>query len=820
MKISLNWLKDLVNIPSSLTPEKMAARLILSTTEIEGIEKSGEILDKILIGEVLECEKHPNADRLSVTKVDIGSGKKLNIVCGAPNVARGQKVAVALSGVTLPNGLTLEKREVRGIMSEGMICAEDELGLSKSHEGIMVLPPGAKTGKNLSTVIKAQDIVFEIDNKSITNRPDLWGHLGMAREVAALFGGKLKDFKFKNLSGVKKKEVLKVKVENKKLCPRYIGAVVENIKIAPSPEWLRLRLESVGVRSINNIVDITNYVMLELGQPMHAFSFDKIINPKSEIRNKSKIQNAKQIIMRTAGKDEKIITIDGVERKLDNSMLVIADEEKPIALAGIMGGANTEIDNDTETIILESANFDFVNVRKTSMALGLRTESSMRFEKGLDPNLAELAMKKALHLIAEMIPQARLVNKIIDIKNFKLNQGPIKLGIEYLNKKIGYEIPLPKIINILKSLGFAVKKTGANLVVKIPTWRATKDISIADDLVEEIARIYGYDNLEPKMPEVLMVPPEVNRARMVERRVKNVLANSFGMSEVHNYSFADEKILAKAGFDPNNHLQLKNSIAKNLSHLRQSLIPNLILNISHNQHFFDKIKMFELGMVFSKETGKLPKDAKAKEFLPKQENHLVGLVLDKNNGTPFYSVRDIVAEVLEVSGIKAEFIIKKDAIPGLINSERLLEVKVDKETIGVITELNQKIQNNFGIKSRIGIFEFNFEKLVQYGNENRAYAPIPKYPSIELDLSIIVPRKVLWQEILDAISGVTANIVKEVRLFDVYEGKGIEEGKKSLAFRIVYSSEEKTLTLDEVKKKEEEILRKLEQSFGAKLRVK
>src|SRR3989339_547228 len=810
MKISLNWLKDLVNIPASVNSEKLVGRLILSTTEVEGVEKIGEILEKIVIGEVLNCVKHPSADRLSVTKVDVGGEKILNIVCGAPNVAKGQKVAVALSGVTLPNGLTLERREVRGIMSEGMICAEDEIGLSGDHTGIMVLPQNAKVGNKLSTLIKAQDTIFEIDNKSITNRPDLWGHFGMAREVAALFGGKLKDYKFKSLSSIKKKEVLKVKVLDKKLCPRYLGAVVENVKIAPSPEWLRLRLESVGVRSINNIVDITNYVMLELGQPMHAFAAAKL---------KCQNSNVKSIVVRSAKDREKMMTLDGVERKLDNSMLVIADEEKPIALAGIMGGANTEIDNETETIILESANFDFVNVRKTSMSLGLRSESSMRFEKGLDPNLAELAMKKAMHLIAEIIPGARLVNKVIDIKNFKLNAGPIKLGIEYLNKKIGYEIPLPKIINILKSLGFAVKKTGANLVVKIPTWRATKDISIADDLVEEIARIYGYDNLEPKMPEVLMVPPEVNRARMVERRIKNILANSFGMSEVHNYSFADEKVLAKAGFDPNGHIKLKNSIAKNLSHLRQSLIPNLILNISHNQHFFDRIKMFELGMVFSKETGKLAKDAKAKEFLPKQENHLVGLVLDKNSGTPFYNVKDIIAEVLKVLGIKAEFVIKKDATPGWINSGRLLEIKVNKEMIGVITELNQKIQNNFGIKSRVGIFELNFEKLVQYSNENRAYALIPKYPSIELDLSIIVPRKVLWQEILDAISGVTANIVKEVRLFDIYEGKGIEEGKKSLAFRIVYSSEEKTLTLDEVKKKEEEILRKLEQSFGAKLRV-
>jgi phenylalanyl-tRNA synthetase beta chain len=443
----------------------------------------------------------------------------------------------------------------------------------------------------------------------------------------------------------------------------------------------------------------------------------------------------------------------------------------------------------------------------------------MRFEKGLDPNLAELAIKKAMHLIAEIIPEARLVNKIVDVKNFKLNTGPIKLNIEHLNKKIGCDISLPKIINILRSLGFEVKKAGKDLVVKIPTWRATKDISIADDLVEEIARIYGYDNLAPKMPEVLMVPPEVNRRRVIERKIKNTLVNGFGMTETHNYSFADEKILTKAGFDPASHLELKNSIAKNLSHLRQSLIPNLILNISHNQHFFDKLKLFELGMVFLKQKGEFPKDGKAKDFLPKQENHLVGLILNKGDNTPFYSVREIATAVLETLGIKAKFTLAENNAPDWVNESRMLEIKIGSDVIGLIAELNPKIQNNFGIKNKVGVFEFNFEKLVEYNNEKKVYVPIPKYPSIELDLSIIVPRKVFWQEILEAILGLRADVVKGIKFFDVYEGKGIEDGKKSLAFRIIYSSEEKTLTLEEVKKKEEEILKKLEEKFGAKLRV-
>jgi phenylalanyl-tRNA synthetase beta chain len=824
MKLSLNWLKDFVTTPKRVTPEALGEKLMLTTVEIEGIEKRGAWLDKIIVGEVLEVKKHPNADRLSLTKVNIGGGKILNIVCGAPNVAVGQKVTVAMPGTVLANGVRLEKREVRGIVSEGMICAEDELGLGSMHVGIMVLPPKTKVGHKLTDVLPVKDIIYEVDNKTLSNRPDLWGHYGIAREIAAFLGQKLKEHKVRKIkTQAKPSKKLEIKVQDKKLCPRYLGVVVDGIKIAPSPEWLRWRLESVEVRAINNIVDITNHIMLELGQPLHAFDFEKIEsvkirNPKSEIRNKSKIQNFKQIIVRTAKSGESIATIDGAQRKLDLSMLVIADSKKPIAIAGVMGGANTEVDDKTTTIILESANFDPVSVRKTSMRLGLRTDASMRFEKGLDPNLAEMAMNKALNMIMDLSPDAKVASKIMDIKNFKLNQGPIKLSLDYLNKKIGQEIPAAKVVSILKSLGFGLKKIGKVLNVKIPTWRATGDVKIADDLVEEVARVYGYDNIHGKMPEVVMAAPEENRARKVERMVKNILTDGLEMIEVHNYSFVDEKNLRKMEFDPTKHVRLINPIAKNLSHLRQSLIPNLILNISQNQHFFEKVKIFELGTIFYPERGEYYKDASQKEFLPQQDKSLAGMFLERGNDTPFYEAKDAAITLLNALNIDYKFTVWRDNAPKWAHSARTAQINSGGKTLGLVTELNSKIQNSFGIKHKVGIFGINFDELAKLYSDKKLYRPIPKYPSIELDVAVIVPKKTVWQEMLKNIFEVDRRLICEVRLFDVYEGRGVETGKKSLAFRVVYRSDERTLKLDEAKRIEQQIIQKLAQKFGAKLR--
>jgi phenylalanyl-tRNA synthetase beta chain len=555
-------------------------------------------------------------------------------------------------------------------------------------------------------------------------------------------------------------------------------------------------------------VDITNYVMLELGQPLHAFDLEKIDGSKK-----------KTIVVRTAKEGEKISLIDGTEKKLGAGMLVIADTKKPVALAGVMGGKNSEIGNQTTKIILESANFDFINIRKTSTILGLRTEASMRFEKGLDPNLAEMGLKKALALITEIIPEAKVGSKIVDVKNFKLNPASIKFDTDYLNNKIGTAVPIRRAMDILLGLGFGVKSAGKTLTVKIPTWRATKDIAIAEDLVEEVVRIYGYENISPLMPKASIAPPEVNKSRMVEKIVKNILAGGLEMTEVYNYSFVDEKVLRQAGFDPAKHIRLKNSIAKNLSHLRQSLVPNLILNISQNQHFFDKIRVFEMGTIFYPEAGEYKKDSRGKEMIPQQDKSLVGMVLEKGNDTPFYETKDALAALLSAMNLDCQFSVWKSEAPPWAHPARTLQVNARGKTIGVITELNPNIQKNFGIKHRVGLFGINFDELANLYSDSVIYRAIPKYPAIEFDLAVIVPRKTVWAEVSKAIFEVENNLVKEVRLFDVFEGRGMEEGKKSLAFRIVYRSDSRTLKLEEAKKIEEKIIQKLNQKFGAKLRA-
>ncbi len=809
MKISLNWLKDFVSVSKNVTPEILASKLMLVTTEIEGMEKRGEVLDKLIVGYVESREKHPNADRLSVTKVDVGGGKILTIVCGAPNVAAGQKVVVALPGVTLPNGLTLERREVRGIVSEGMICSADEVGLGpSSHSGILVLNPSAKVGTKVSEVMPSKDVIYEIDNKSLSHRSDLWGHYGLAREVAAILGQKFKEYKIKKAKTAAKSSIkFDVKVQNKKLCPRYLGVVVENISVGPSPAWLAARLEAVGVRSINNIVDITNYVMLEFGQPMHAFDFDKIGDAKQ-----------RTIVVREAKEGENLTTLDGAQRKLDKSMLVIADNKKAVAIAGVMGGANSEVDEKTTAIILEAANFDFVSVRKASMKLGLRSEASIRFEKGLDPDLAEMGMARAIELILKVMPGAKLGGKIIDVKNFKLNQGPIKLSLDYLDKKIGETIPPAKVVSILKSLGFGVTKVGKNLNVKIPSWRATGDIKITEDLIEEVARVYGYDNIPGKMPEVSMSAPEENRARKAERMVKNILAAGLGMTEVYNYSFTEEKVVRKFGLNPAEHIKLKNSINKNLTHLRQSLIPGLVENISTNQYFADEVRIFEMGKIFFRELGELKKDGKGAERLSRQDESLAGMILAKNNETPFYEAKAAAEEILNALHIAHKFEIWQKDLPTWANGARTAKIVAGGRTLGVVSELATGVQQSSGIRHRVGIFGMNWLNLVELHKEAVVYKPIPKYPGVELDLAILVPRKTVWNDVLKNIFETENKLVKEVKLFDVYEGRGMEPGKKSLAFRVVYLSDERTLKLEEVKNVEQKIIKKLEQKFGAKLR--
>jgi phenylalanyl-tRNA synthetase beta chain len=800
MYISKNWLQDFVKIPASLSAKELGFKLTMSTAEVEGSTDQAQSLKGVVVGEILEVKKHPNADKLQLTVVDIGS-EKLNIVCGAPNIAVGQKVPVATIGAKLPNGMEIAKAKVRGEESSGMLCAEDELGLGKDHAGILILDNKAKIGESLAKVLGLDDTIYEIDNKSLSNRPDLWSHYGIAREVAVLLNEKLKVYKVQNHKVGNEK--LDIKIEDFKLCPRYCGVVLKGIKIEESPDWLKKRVSAVGMRPINNIVDITNYVMMEIGQPLHAFDYDKLAEHR--------------IVVRQAKKGEKIDTLDDQTRELDESMLVIADAVKPVAIAGVMGGANTEIDDKTKKVIIESANFDHVSIRQTESKLGLRSEASIRFEKSLDPNLAEWGIKRAIELILQICPGAKLVSGIEDVKKFKLSQGPIKISFDFITKKVGQEITKDKVVKILTSLGFGVKKGVKDLSVTIPTWRATKDISIPEDLVEEIIRIFGYNNLQSTMPVIEITRPEVNKERDLERKIKQILAYGFSLNEVYNYSFIGEDQISKLGLKIEDHVRLANPQAKEWNLLRRSLIPNLLLNAATNCRNFDDFGLFEVGSIFWPEAKGEKNSDKQDKFLPLQQKLISGIISEKKNDKPFYIAKNIIAGLLAQMHFDYKLEKTTELLP-FTKKNRGVKIIVQGKEIGYISELADNLYDKTYIINKVAIFEFNLTHLTALYAEDLKYKPIPKFPGIDLDISMIIAKKIFWEEIYQAVKEIDKNLIRKISFFDVYEGQGIPEGKKSIAFRIEYRSDDKTLTMDEVQIIHQKVLQHLEAKFSAQIR--
>jgi phenylalanyl-tRNA synthetase beta chain len=807
MYLSLNWLKDLVNIPKSFSPEEIGEKLTNYTVEVEKIEKQAARFDKVVIGQVLEVKKHPNADRLNLTRVDVGAKEPLSIVCGAPNVSAGQLVAVAMVGAELPNGMKIEERDVRGEKSFGMICAEDELGLGTDHAGIMVLDKKAKIGEPFSKYLQLDDVIFEVDNKSLSNRPDLWGQRGIAREIAALMEIKTtKEFSRLGeiaISNDEKSDKLSIKVEDSELCPRYMAVKIEGVEVKDSPAWLAKRLTAVGMRPINNIVDATNYAMLELGEPMHAF--DASVVP--------------EIIVRRAKKDETIKTLDGENRILDNSMLVIANKEKALAVAGVMGGENSEINSGTRMIVLEAANFNAASIRKTSTKLGLRTEASVRFEKALDPNLCQAALARCLELIKETCPNAKVASQVTDQSDFKLNLGPLELDMNWVTRRLGEDLGKKKIVKILESLGFGVDSSGAHLLsVLIPSWRATKDISIREDLMEEIARVYGYNNFKTSMPVSELKAPEENEERKFERTFKNLLATGAVSTEVYNYAFVGEEKLSKLKINPESYVRLVNPMSVYQTMLRQNLFENMVDNVKSNQAKFPEISLFELDRIFINATGSINKDDSHKENLPYQEKHL-GLIEAADNAKAVYEkVKGKAEYLLAYFGLEIRYQ-ESEMTPEWADKKTFAKIIVKGDELGFVANLPKPILSSLGIKKEVAAVELNFEKLVKMilTLPPKAYVKANKYPPLERDLAFVVDEEVLYNKIKEELEKFDPLIVA-VELFDVYQGKNLPTGQKSLAFHLTYSSADRTLESAEVDALQEKLINHLQEKFGAQIR--
>jgi len=809
MYISYNWLKDFIKIPAKLSPAEIASELTSHTVEVEGFTNQAEQLANVVVGKVLDVQKHPNADRLRLVVVDVKT-KQLNIVCGASNIAVGQLVPVALVGAKLPNGLEIKESVIRGEKSDGMVCAEDELGLGKNHEGILVLEDRAKIGEPLSKYLKVDDIIFEVDNKSLSNRPDLLNHYGLARELGAIFSWPLKSYeKFLNRKVEflnSKEDKFFVKVEDVELCPRYSAVKIKNIEVKESPEWLKTRLVAIGQRPINNIVDLTNCIMFEIGQPLHAFAAD----------------NIKKIVVRRANKQEILETLDEKDRILTNDDLVITDGTKVLAIAGVMGGKQSGVVAETKELILESANFSARAVRKTSQRLGLRTEASLRFEKSLDPVLTEEALFRFLYLLKEICPDMIIASALIDVNNNNLPQLTVDLDLNWLTDKIGQEISREIVVGILQRLGFVVKNEKDNedvLKIIIPSWRATKDVTSKEDLAEEVLRLYGYDKIVSRLPLAVLNLPEVNEERKLERKIKNILALKHSLNEAYNYSFVGEEQLKKINVDFFQHLKLVNPLSETQTMLRQSLVAGILTNIKNNQFKSDDFGFFEIGSVFFNAPGSLKKDLSAEGVLPYQEKHLVlaltgsADLLSRLKGI----INSLLKNLINYQG-EVEFLVLDNA-PGWADQSTTAKIMIANKEIGVISLINSAVRDNLNLKRPVAIAEINFSFLINFILDfpSLHFQEAPKYPSIIRDLAFVVDEEILYNDLKREIS-TFHSLIKSTELFDVYSGDKLSRDQKSLAFHVLYQSDDKTLVATEVDLIQQELIEYLAKKFDARLR--
>ncbi len=819
MKLSYQWLTEFVTLPKSTSPLQLERDLTMHTVEVEGIESQGAHLEHIVVGKILEIKAHPNADKLRICMVDDGHDI-FQLVCGGSNLSQGMLIAFGKIGAKVQwHGqgalIILEKATIRGQESYGMICAADEIGLGqmfpKKEEKeildltLLLAEKKQVVGMSLAEALGLDDLILDIENKTMTHRPDLWGHYGIAREIAAIYKTKLKPYTTKPIPKVKgKAPQLSVTVSEKALCPRYMAVTVDGVRIEPSPDWLQKKLRAVGLRPINNIVDITNYVMYDVGQPMHAFDASAV--------------SSQTIHVRCAKKNEHIEALDDKEYTLQPEMLVIADKEKPLAIAGVIGGAHSQITVETKTIIFEAANCHPISVRKTAAALGIRTDSSSRFEKSLDPTNTQVALERAVELTLMICPTAQVTSQVVDINNSKKSSVIIELPTAFAHEKIGVHISEKEMTHILTRLGFGVKQKKNSLIVQVPSWRATKDISLPEDIVEEIARMYGYEKVPVRLPSSSITPPPENALRVLERAVKRVLAYELAYTEVYNYSFESPGWLEKIGIDRANYLELENPIAKDRPLIRRNLMPNLLQNIEHNAHRCDAVRLFEVGQTYiGEESGEIERP-QSKALLPKQDMHLGVVFSSKNVDQPFFELSHVVDRLCRRLQISYTLDTQTSDDAPFIHPSRHAKILVNNHKIGRIAELHPEIQQTIGIPHRVAMLQINLQTLLPFLTETKPqYHPLSVYPAVERDLAFIVDRSIEHTKILQIMTG-TDPLVVAVELFDVFEGEQIGVAKKSMAYHITYQSPEKTLTADDVDNIHQRLIATLKKEVGAEMR--
>lgn len=803
MFVSYKWLQEYVDL-AGITAKELADRITKSGIEVESVEVLNKGAQGVIVGHVIEREQHPNADKLSKCLVDIGEGEPVQIICGAPNVAKGQKVAVAKVGAVLPGNLKIKRAKLRGEESNGMICSLQELGIESKlvpkqyADGIFVFPNDAPVGADALELLNLDDEVLELG--LTPNRADCLSMIGVAYEVAAILGRSVK------LPAVELQEnsenvhdYISVRVDAQDDNPLYAGRIVKNVKIGPSPLWMQARLMAAGIRPHNNVVDITNYILLEYGQPLHAFDYDRL--------------GSNEIVVRRAKKGETIVTLDDVERTLTEDHLVITNGKEPVALAGVMGGANSEVKNDTTTVFIESAYFASPVIRQAVKDHGLRSEASTRFEKGIDPARTKLALDRAAALMAEYAG-GEVVGGVVEVNTLQPKDVVVTITLDRINNVLGTAITKEEVASILTNLQFMFIEDNGTFTITVPSRR--RDIAIEEDIIEEVARLYGYDNLPATLPVGEVNPGKLTPYQAKRRHVRRYLED-VGLFQAITYSLTNEAKATMFALETAEPIRLALPMSEERSVLRQSLVPHLLEAASYNRaRQVENVALYEIGSVYL---------ATNEHELPNEKERLAGVLTGvwhahvwqgEKKAVDFYVAKGILDGLFALLGLENRIEYKQSKREHL-HPGRTADILLDGKTIGFVGQLHPIVQKEFDLKETY-VFELALADVLNADVEDIRYTAIPRFPSIARDIALVVDEHVVAGELQKAIIAAGGELLKDVSIFDVYKGDRLPEGKKSIAFSLRYYDPERTLTDEEVTNVHEQVIKAVEQQFGATLR--
>jgi phenylalanyl-tRNA synthetase beta chain len=801
MLISLNWVREFCPFATAESPREIGARFSVHAAEVEGAEERCAVLSTVVAARVKKVRPHPDADRLTLVTIDAGDGER-EVVCGAPNVREGMVAPYAAPG-TVIEGREIREAKVRGVLSRGMLLSERELGVSEEGGGLWDLPADARPGTLLARVFPAlRDVILEIDNKSLTHRPDLWGHHGIAREFSAIYGAPLKAIGVDEaLARAPGAASIRVSMEGEGvagragLCRRYCGLQIDGVKVGPSPAWLRHRLLAVGSRPISNVVDVTNHVLFEIGQPLHAFDTTRV--------------EGGRIVVRRASAGESIRLLDGSDAPLEPEDLVIADGRSPVALAGIMGGAGSEISEATTSIFLESANFAPARVRRTSIRIGKRTDSSLRFEKSLDPENARTGILRAASLLLEICPGARVVGALQDAGHEPAPPIEIRTSAGWISNRLGTEAPAGDVRGVLSSLGFEVKGAmDGEWTVRVPSWRATKDISIREDLVEEVGRIRGYGTIAPFAPTWKVEAPAVNEHRRFERAAKRFLSLHGGLTEVFTYSMVGEAHCRFFGLDPEAHLKLRNPVTEDMDRLRREIVPLHLEKARDNQRYSKRFGFFEVGRVYRKARERLREPG-----LPEERSRLAGLwSFEEKRPQGFHEARNTLLSLLErlrLARVEALPPVPGQPLEPWAHPAVFARILAGGEERGRVYRVHPEVEARLELKGDVIAFDIDFDAAFESPRRPIEYRPPCRYPLVPFDVAVEADARTTAREVIDVIRKAGGDLLRSVGVFDVFESEKLGAGRKSMAFHLVFGSDERTLEGDEIKRLEERVMEAL-----------